>query len=302
MIPSLTRFARPLLLAGALVGAVAARAQTIPGIFQPLLGAQSGYVGPGDAVSGVIEWWGLRGYARSYATGSNNAATIRRASDNTTQAIKILADGSFDVATASSFCASTTCFITTLNGQVGGVNMTQATAANQPQLVFNCAGTLPCWQTARASNQFLKTTANISIPAPYSIAGFAKRTGSTTSFSVILSAGGGNPYLLFSSSANNICWASDSGCLNVSASDNSFHAAVGTQASGSGAPKAVYADGNSASSTATVANTNSTASVGCKQAAGGDCLDGQMTEAGLWNSALTSGQATSLIGNMNAYW
>ena len=61
------------------------------------------YVGPGDIVSGATAWYGLRAYNAAYATGSNNAINVRRASDNTTSNIVILANGNLDIATANAF-------------------------------------------------------------------------------------------------------------------------------------------------------------------------------------------------------
>ena len=60
----------------------------------------------------------------------------------------------FDTAAATAFCAATTCFITTWYDQSGNArHLTQATAANQPQFIFDCNGTLPCSQaTSTAQN------------------------------------------------------------------------------------------------------------------------------------------------------
>lgn len=61
------------------------------------------YQGPGDIVSGATAWYGLRAYNAAYATGSNNAINVRRASDNSTSNIVILANGKLDIATANTF-------------------------------------------------------------------------------------------------------------------------------------------------------------------------------------------------------
>ena len=95
-------------LAAALALSVGGHAQMAP--WQPLVlipapGAPS-YTGPGDVVSGATAWYGLRAYNAAYATGSNNAVNIRRASDNTTSNIVILANGSLDTVTAASFAGT----------------------------------------------------------------------------------------------------------------------------------------------------------------------------------------------------
>lgn len=63
----------------------------------------AGYQGPGDQASGADGFWGLRGYDGAYAAGSNKAINVRRASDNTTQDINILSDGTLDIASANAF-------------------------------------------------------------------------------------------------------------------------------------------------------------------------------------------------------
>ena len=90
-----------LALAAMLFASVSALAQ-----FGGLLGtsrptpAGSSYVGPLDAAGiSATACYSLRACSASYATGSNNAITVRRASDNTPSNILILSNGNLDVAT-----------------------------------------------------------------------------------------------------------------------------------------------------------------------------------------------------------
>jgi hypothetical protein len=69
-------------------------------------GGGSSYQGPGNIVSGATAFYGLRAYNAAYATGSNNAINVRRASDNSTSNIVILSNGNLDVATAASFAGT----------------------------------------------------------------------------------------------------------------------------------------------------------------------------------------------------
>ena len=128
------------------------------------------YTGPGDVVSGALGWWGLRAYNMAYATGSNNAANIRRASDNSTMNIVILSSGAFDIATANTFagtdatCSGSTsgssktiaftgCSSTpTANDTVSGSGITQ------PSLIVSC-GTF----VAGAGSCTLNAAQNISV-------------------------------------------------------------------------------------------------------------------------------------------
>src|ERR1017187_4230663 len=87
-----------------------------------------GYLGPGDTVASAASWWGLRAYNCAYASGSNFAITIRRASDNTTANVLILQTGVMDAVSAGTFCTATTCYVATFYDQSGnGLNAVQAT-------------------------------------------------------------------------------------------------------------------------------------------------------------------------------
>ena len=82
------------------------------------------YIGPGDVVSGATAWYGLRGYNAAFATGSKAAINVRRATDNTTSDINILANGNLDIATAEYVCRNR------CNGDVHPGPRTTATCAS----------------------------------------------------------------------------------------------------------------------------------------------------------------------------
>ena len=63
----------------------------------------AGYTGPGDIVSGAVAWYGLRAYSSAQTGGTTKSVNVRRASDNTTQDIVILASGALDIASAQTF-------------------------------------------------------------------------------------------------------------------------------------------------------------------------------------------------------
>ena len=72
-------------------------------------GGGGGYAGPGDQVASATAWYGLRGYSAAYATGSNDALTVRCSSGSNatnTYAIVILTTGALDIATASTDCGT----------------------------------------------------------------------------------------------------------------------------------------------------------------------------------------------------
>jgi|SRR5215475_151917 len=84
---------------------------------------------------------------------AGNALQVRRASDNATQNIGFSGGCNLDTASMLTFCAATNCFVATWYDQSGNArNFTQATAANQPQIVASGAlltalsskGTMQC--------------------------------------------------------------------------------------------------------------------------------------------------------------
>lgn len=105
--------------------------------------------------------WSLRRLLTSYST--NKLIRIRRASDDVELDIGFDPTGALDIATASTHCAATTCFVRTWYDQVsaGAGNLVQATKANQPAFIFNCLGASPCVRTSNATTSTMTTAANV---------------------------------------------------------------------------------------------------------------------------------------------
>lgn len=254
------------------------------------------YVGPGDLVSGATAWYGLRAYKASYATGSNPAITIRRASDSTTATINILATGNLDVATATAFCASTTCFVTQAFDQTGnGNNATQATAANQPQLSFSCAGSLPCMAFNGAQGL---SAASFTLAQPTSMSAVAMRSSSNTTTEQYIIGEPGTPYsqLSFENIANTAYIYSYNSKLTVSAADGVTHALQGVLVAG--ASQSINIDGT----LTTGSGGAGTPMSGLLTIGGGTAapLYGNIEEAGIWPSAFTPTQQTAVCHNQSA--
>ena len=100
---------------------------------------------------------------------TGNAIRVRRSSDNTEQDIGFDGAGNLDILTLISFCSGTNGFITTWYDQsLNGLNVTQSTAANQPQIVSSGSvlmlNSKPTAKFIKANNHNLK---NI----PFSISG-----------------------------------------------------------------------------------------------------------------------------------
>src|SRR5215204_3185730 len=142
------------------------------------------YAGPGDVVAGAGGWWGLRAY--SAATIGTPAIRLIRASDSTQQNFVTLSDGKLDVASITTFLASTTGKVVTLFDQSGsGRDATQATDASRPAFVLDAKGTLPAVQGDGAT--FLETPVfdatvlpTAIIAQPFTTSGVVNRTGAFT--------------------------------------------------------------------------------------------------------------------------
>ena len=131
-----------------------------------------GYLGPGDLDVGATAWWGLRAYSSD--TTGDAAIDVVRASDSTTQTIYTLDDGSLDVASLTTFLASTTGKVSKLYDQTGnGHHLLQATGANRPAITLNAVGTLPAL-TFNGSTTFMMSSTTVDIWQPYTLAAVVK--------------------------------------------------------------------------------------------------------------------------------
>jgi hypothetical protein len=269
-------------------------------------GGGGAYVGLGDISSGAKAFYGLRGYNAAYATGSNKAINIRRASDSTTSDILILSSGALDVATATTFCAATTCFITKFYDQSGALNCSgaacdaaQATTTKQPQLIFNCINTsLPCARFVGASVQNLTTPSFTAIAQPVTIGFAAKRTTVSGALETVVGLFTDGLQVGFDFSANNVFIYAGSAQPTAAATDNAFHN--------------VFAVANSAASVLNVDGASTTVSPGVLSPggatvigdtnSGGHPLTADVLEIVAYPSALSGGAMTNLCHNQFTYW
>lgn len=206
--------------------------------------ARGAPLGPLDLAKDATACYSLRACKVSYATGRNNAITIRRASDNLAKNIVILSSGYLDIATAATFCASTNCFVTEWFDQTGNDNdVVQASAANQPRLILNegPTGSLPA--VAFSGSEWLSSGAITGISQPLVISAIAQRTGAYESAGAILSAFNNATAFLgmsFTNNANKLGIYAG-GQTYIFANDDSWHS---IQALFNGASSMLEVDGN----------------------------------------------------------
>jgi hypothetical protein len=263
----------------------------------------SSYVGPGDVVSGWAFWGGLRAF--SGATAGTKAANICNSGDANCADVNTLANGNFDVATATGAplnCGGTggTCTVKTLYDKSGNArDITQATAANRPTLTFSCLGSLPCM--TGSTTAILTNGVNLSQAQPWSAMAVIKNTSATTQFQAAINDGNANGIVR----------------TNSNAGQASCFTAAGSIAGGAGTlTDDVWHDeecvANGVSSSLTVDNGSAiTGNLGATSLSFpptmfgngfGQNNQGKIAEGGLLTSGLSTGNITSLSANAQAYW
>ena len=261
------------------------------------------YVGPGNVVSGAVAWWGLRGYNAAVSDGTHKAANICRASDTTCRDINILSNGKFDLSTASSFCASTTCTVDGLYDQTGnGHDLVDAITAHRPTLTFNCLNTsLPCMTMSSAqTNPLSSVGTGITQAQPLTISTVAQWTGTANGFASIISDAQENIALYFHETANQVGLYAGSTSAGGTANTGTWYALQGVF---NGSSSSINIDGTSTTLSPGAAGLASSTNTGIfGNNFGSDTLVGSMTESGLWPSALSTSTQASLDSNQQTYW
>ena len=146
------------------------------------------YMGLLDQVPGAVAAYSVRCLRAAYCA-AGNAVTIRRASDQTQKTIGFIG-GTLNPMLVSSFCASTTCYVSTWYCQALNCanNATQSAAGNQPQLVLTGINNEPALVFSSGT---IYLAAAVTEAQPYTVSTVAERTGSFTSQSTIITSTSG---------------------------------------------------------------------------------------------------------------
>lgn len=280
------------------------------GLGAPIAG--SSYIGPGDVVSGAVAWWGLRAY--SAAKTGTKIANVCNSGDANCADINSLSNGNFDVTTAQGSplnCggAGGTCTIKTLYDQSGNTNcsaaacdVTNATAANRPTLVFNCINTsLPCMNFVRASSQVLTNSAGISSQTqPNTFSYVALSPDNLNTYAV---AGTGTSTTIGASSTNNLVYEySGSANFTATAAQNQTHSIQNIM---NGASSELYIDGTGTTPGTNPGTTAASGAINIGSDGFSDLMTGKIEEVGPWNqdfSASSNTKASAMCHNQFKYW
>jgi len=234
---------------------------------------------------------------------SGPAIRIRRASDNAELDINFLGCTGFtgcpwDAAAANAHCASTTCFGRTWYDQSGLVrDLIQTTTANQPQLIFNCSGALPCFRliTPAAMASVASVTPATGL---VSISVVGNRVAGTINCTFFRNTNVAAASRIIGQNAVANSWflGATSGNIVIPAADGAVHAALGVV--------------NGASSLFTVDSTTvGPSSINVSVTAGNPGISSAITgtcdamEAAVWdNYSITPAERTTLIANQRSFW
>jgi hypothetical protein len=267
------------------------------------LGPAAPSVFPGDAVA-FTAFWSLRPLNQSKCTGFVDAVRLRRASDNAEANINIKTDCDLNIALASSHCAATTCFVRTFfdqtgNNACGGLScdLVQATPANQPAWLFDCAGTLPCIRAPNAGAAILAAATNFTpatgIASMWAVAG--RSVGAGQCF--ITRFAGNSARILTSAATNTLQLNGSTGTLATTTDiGTSLNSVIGLA---NGATSQLNVNGTTTQGFLTTASVAGTPS-GASGAATTTCIQ---TEAGFIDATvLTPAQQNLLIGGARVFY
>lgn len=255
----------------------------------------------GAPLDGFTTPTGAYGFRKLRSAYAGPAIRIRRTIDNAELDINFLGFTSFtgapwDEAAAVAHCAATSCFVVTWYDQSGNArHITQATAANQPQLIFNCNGNLPCMRTAVAT-QLLATAATYTpASAVASVSAVVNRRVSAGGCQWVRNGSGSFSRLVaLSATANTAQLAGSSGNIVATAADAAWYAGAAVIA---GAASSLNVNG--VTNTGTVIGSTLAGNIGITGGSGTTC---DFAEGIYWDSyQLTPAEGAVLIANQRAW-
>lgn len=250
------------------------------------------YIGPGDVISGASAWWGLRAYSRAVI--GNNAVRLRRSSDNAEQDFQTISGGGLNAAAITAFAGGSNLTVRTLYDQTGNGN-DATTAGGTATFNVSDLNSLPTFTASSGAG----TEFNAAGPT------IANQPFTVSAVFIDDSGGGAFPLLFRSATATTVdIFVELSGVPTLRMADvATLDAAI--SASVWYALQAVF---NNTSSTAYINGVATNGSVGGTDGVSPTLrlwwngLNARATEMGIWSSAFSPGQQSSVNGNQRSYW
>lgn len=197
-------------------------------------------------------------------------------------------------------------FVTEWYDQTGnGHNVTEATTADQPQLLLTCAGashTLPCLGFNGTTDLMSGSLAS-GVTQPDTIVGVGLRPASATpGFTGFIGAPSNDQWMGFHNNSN--LWSAESNGgangISAAAADGTFHAGQAIFNGGSNASTLVIDGTATAGSMGAAAFISGTFYIGSLNTV--NLSQGYFNETGLWPAVFNSTQYGSMHTNMSGYW
>jgi hypothetical protein len=246
------------------------------------------------AASGPLDTFaqpsGAYSFRRLRTAYSGFAVKLQRV-DTTTQDIGFVGND-FDTAAATAFC-TTACTINTWYDQSGNArHLTQATAANQPQLVLGCIGTRPC---AEFTDVSVINAGNVTGTVTASFSAVANKTVGTGSSIFFRQNGNAGNRITAETATLWLCRGGTSGNVNRATTLNTWH--VG-QCVVNGASSSLTLDGATTAGTTVGITTNAAYGM-----TGTAAQVHRIGEAVAWDTyLLTPAEIAALSENQRDYW
>jgi hypothetical protein len=287
------------------------------------------YTGPGEVVTGAQYWYScFRGYTQFYASGGRAGCNVRRNDNAQTCDILIAPNGTWgNTANCSSFpdngkapsafCTGTTCFVTTMYDQTdNGYIVSNATAANQPQLLFSgCGGALAgpgacvdCSTAGTTGSPGLFSNGRginngFTSASPITISGVYLAVNATGGG--VWATGGGIAQALAKFTATPALDINAGADATLAASFATWYAVHNVINPNDGSTSTVRANGTTSGSQ----NAGNGIHFGggnsiqiCGDQSSNKAFVGKMTEIGSWSGALSGTQQGNLESNQRAFW
>jgi hypothetical protein len=249
-----------------------------------------------DQVPGAVAAYSLRKLSNAYA---GQAVNVRRSSDNATQDISFTGND-FNSGNFSNFVGASTGFVATWYDQAGSANATAigGLTANQPAIAYGTPRSRAVVSvTATTQGMIAVAAANTAV---VSFAMVSNRTGSQTTYGVIISYDGNCPGLAYNNSADTGFTVGNVGVGILSpapATDIVFHSVVGVM---NGAGTFVEVDNGTPVTGNLIGATGSSQIDLCNRS--GFAFIGNVAEAIIWNRALSAAEIAQLTADHRNYY
>jgi hypothetical protein len=276
-----------------------------PAFSFPPVGSIPAYTGPGN-IQTFLDWWGVRAY--SSATRGTRAANVCTADAGGGTCADFATSGSTGDLIVTTIggtnCSVSTCYVHKLYDKAGSTTLTDI--GHSPTLRVSCLNSMPCIVFNGTTNVLCGSTGS-ALNQPISHYAVVERTSAFTSVNEIVSnysnPGATNgPQTYAYTTANHVAGVAGGTAFTATMSDSAWHVLMTVFNSSS---SVLSVDGVDTTGNPGTGNGTSAGNVCLGEAdtnGTGGWLNGDMTEAGMTATSISSGNRTSLCHNAYLFW